>query len=195
MSYTIIEHKHRFAVWAASRATTRAASAQGASLNGSISQDLLAKAGLIDYLADPEQLPVGEEMDSLHAVWRSKIITESAKHSHKRLTHGVAAKLINVYFKAGLVCGGLHAHAGVRSLHPPIDRVLLSALGENKAVENKRFFRTMRDKGWSGFSSADYQAVILKIRETLAGQPLWLIEEYWEPQQGQIVEAACDEDS
>jgi hypothetical protein len=45
-----------------------------------------------------------------------------------RFTHGIAAKLVNVYLKSVFVCGGRHDHPRVRALHPPIDSLLLDAL-------------------------------------------------------------------
>ncbi len=84
------------------------------------------------------------------------------------MTHGVAAKLINVYLKAIFVCGGHHDHQRVRVLHPPIDRLLLRNLGWNNIGP------------WSHFESNTYEEVIDCIRKKIGtGQPVWKIEEYW----------------
>jgi hypothetical protein len=68
-----------------------------------------------------------EQMDLQHRAWRSRVIAMAATEGLS-FTHGVAAKLINVYLKAVFVCGGQHDHAQVQALHPPIDSVLLKEL-------------------------------------------------------------------
>jgi hypothetical protein len=46
------------------------------------------------------------------------------------ITHGVAVKLINIYLKSLLVCGGYDSHEKVKALHPSIDSILLTELAE-----------------------------------------------------------------
>ena len=54
-------------------------------------------------------------------------MSQAARHN-LTFPHGVAAKLINCYLKSRLVCGGYHTDARVKSLHPPIDSVMLRTL-------------------------------------------------------------------
>ena len=120
MDYTIEEHRHRFAAWAAGRAanvsTCRFKVEQG--------KAILEAAGMDQLLAGPDRLPLPQDTDAIHREWRLKVIA-AAKELGLAFTHGVAAKLINIYLKAGFVCGGHHDDDRVRSLHPPIDSVLL----------------------------------------------------------------------
>jgi hypothetical protein len=98
-------------------------------------------------------------------------------------THGVAAKLINVYLKSRFVCAGYHLHPNVCALHPPIDKLLLDDLADrNFGGQASRWRKTSRE-GWSKLSSSGYQDLILEIRGQLAGKPLWKIEEFWKGNQ------------
>ena len=62
-------------------------------------------ANLKQLLAGPEQLPDPLKIDDTHREWRKAVIG-TAKIQGLDFTHGVAAKLINIYLKAGFVCGG-----------------------------------------------------------------------------------------
>jgi hypothetical protein len=123
MPYTIEEHKHRFAAWAASRA----ASVNGCRFEVEQGKSILEEAGLNRLLEDPESLPLSQDVDLQHRRWRDKVI-RAATGLGLTFTHGVAAKLINIYLKAGFVCGGYHEHERVRALHPPIDSLLMDEL-------------------------------------------------------------------
>ena len=111
-------------------------------------------------------------------------MSDADKSQAMDLTHGIAAKLINVYLKNRFVCGGDDDHKRVRCLHPPIDALLLTALAEANFGRQAQAWRKFRDLRWSKFDSAMYQAVIDLMRRSLpAGAPLWQIEEYWEGHQ------------
>ena len=178
VSYSIIEHKHRFAVWAAARATSRGAARQGISLDVELSQELICNVGLRDYIADPGWLPRVEDIDAAHLEWRDKMIVESGRDG-KSLTHGLAAKLINIYLKSVFLCGGFHQHSKVAALHPPIDRLLLDKLARKNVGGHRHFWRAMHGRGWTRFDSDEYLSVISKIRNVMGGRPLWEIERYW----------------
>jgi hypothetical protein len=132
----------------------------------------------------PEQLPSPERMDEDHRQWRHAVIDIARSCGHE-LTHGVAAKLINVYLKCRFVCGGHHAHENVRSLHPPIDDVLLRRLAEDDCGGFKADWCKAHRTRWSNFKSVDYEVVIDRIRQTQEqrGEPLWEIERYWKGNQ------------
>lgn len=63
-----------------------------------------------------------------------------------RCIYGRAQKLVNVYLKSKLACGGYHDDERVARLHPPIDRKLLTGLnafseeveGQDKCKESVR---------------------------------------------------------
>lgn len=89
--YSIHEHRHRFAAWAASRA----ASTRRSPFKVEQGKAILEDAGLKDLLADPASLPVPRQIDGRHAEWRERIIA-CAKVMKLAFSHGIAAKLINV---------------------------------------------------------------------------------------------------
>ena len=121
--YGIERHRHLFAAWAAGRA----ASVKGCRFKVEQGLDILESCGFDEDFATPERLPAPTKTDVCHRAWRRLVVSQAARHN-LTFTHGVAAKLINCYLKSRLVCGGYHADARVKSLHPPIDDVMLRTL-------------------------------------------------------------------
>lgn len=91
----------------------------------------------------------------------------------------MAAKLINVYLKAGFVCGGHHNHERVRALHPPIDSLLLDELYSKNIGGQRRIWKEARDIRFSNFNSEQYERVIETIRKAMEDGALWKVEQYW----------------
>jgi hypothetical protein len=178
--YSIEEHKHRFACWAASRA----ASVKGCRFKVERGKAILEQTALPRLIDNPSALPKASEIDTAHREWREEIIA-IARPRGCTFKHGVAAKLINVYLKAALVCGGHHSHPSVRVLHPPIDAVLLEGLIARNVGELEHRWRKYASTRWSSFDSATYEAAIADIRSVVPqGAPLWTIEEFWQGYQG-----------
>jgi len=178
VSYGIARHQHLFAAWAASRA----ASVKGCRFKVEQGRSILETSGFNPELCLPGQLPAPQEVDSWHREKRQSVI-DSAIALGLTLTHGVAAKLINIYLKSLFVCGGHHEHERVCSLHPPIDDELLKALIAKDLGGHIKNWRQARKWRWSKFTSEQYEQVIDLIRECRQGQPLWGIEEYWKGNQ------------
>jgi len=194
--YDIYEHVHRFAGWAASTASSQ----KGHRFSVEDGQKIIKAAGLREILCDPGCLPTKpEDMDVKHKQWRKNVINEAYRvKPSAKFNDGIAAKLINVYLKVGLVtvanCNNKSVAKGIAALHPPIDRQLLKGLrksdekSEEKADQKRaKFWKSKERKGagWSNFNSKQYQAVIDKIREKLGPEmPLWMIEEHWKGFQG-----------
>lgn len=172
--YTIEEHKHRFSAWAAGRA----ASVNGCRFSVEKAKEILEASGLNQLLADPNNLPLPQDADARHREWRNSVI-EAANNFGLTFTHGVAAKLINIYLKAGFVCGGHHAHANVQALHPPIDSVLLKELYAKNIGGYRSAWNKARKICWSNLNSEQYESVILNIRNSMPNQALWEVEQYW----------------
>lgn len=107
------------------------------------------------------------------------MVIRGADQRRLTMTHGVAAKIINLYLKARFVCGGYHAHERVQALHPPIDSLLLKHLSELNVGGYAESWKQTARKRWSKFESEDYEQVVALIRESLRGAPLWMIEEHW----------------
>ncbi len=173
--YDLYEHVHRFAAWAAARAAQRGLEGfkievgrriiEGAQLN------LVLKCGT-GKLPDKECL-----MDAWHKSMRKKIIKEAGKQG-LTLSHGRAAKLINVYMKSGFVTIANKHNKKVGLLHPPIDEAVLEGLrGNNKDLPRK----------WTQFDSDEYQTVINCVRDQLRNEKeerLWMIERYFRGYRG-----------
>ncbi|MDQ6967953.1 MAG: hypothetical protein Q9M14_04645 [Mariprofundaceae bacterium] len=175
MPYLIEEHKHRYASWAASRAS----SVKGCRFTVLQGKMLLEKIGMLSLVNYPDKLPISNKMDVKHKEWRLSIISEAEKMS-LLFTHGVAAKLINMYLKTIFVCGGYNSHQNVVALHPPIDAVLLKSLRLNNIGGYKVQWKQAEKAKWSKFSSEEYEKVIKCIKEYMNEKPLWLIEEHWQ---------------
>lgn len=174
-AYTIEEHKHRLAAWAASTAA-RASSLCRFNVEAGIA--ILEEVGFVPAFI-VSQLPEPENLDSIHRDWRRNTIAAASNRNHA-FTHGVAAKLINCYLKVRFVCGGDHTHRCVQTLHPPIDALLLMELARQDFGGRAREWRKLHDARWSKFDSPTYERVIKLIRESLpAGSPLWIIEQHW----------------
>jgi len=176
MQYSIEEHKHRFAAWAAGRA----ANVNGCRFTVEQGKDILEKAGLNDVAKSIDNLPAANEFDKKHKEWRDNVIASARKHD-LQFTHGVAAKLINIYLKSIYVCGNDHNNEKVKAIHPPIDSVLLDALYKQNVSGKKNEWQAARKARWSKLTSAQYQAVIDAIKATIPKESgLWEIEEYWQ---------------
>jgi hypothetical protein len=174
MAYSIVEHRHRFAAWAAASA----ASVMGCRFSVQQGRAILEQAGIGALIETPAALPAPSEMDAAHRKWRELII-EAAASRGLVFTHGVAAKLLNVYLKSAFVCGGHHEHPSVKSLHPPIDSVLVKALcDENMGGLRAEWLKARRTR-WSKLSGEGYEAIISAIRRGMPNAALWEVEQHW----------------
>jgi hypothetical protein len=176
--YSIEEHIHRFSAWTAGRA----ASVKGLRFPVKQAKEIIETIGLNTLLSDPANLPSPESFDLQHKIWRQTIVT-FLRLPGSTCTHGIAAKLINVYLKTAFVCSRFHTHINVQSIHPPIDRLLLTALHKKRIGNDPDCWSEFLKIGWSKFNSDDYQRVIGNIREAIPNRPLWEIEQYWQGHQ------------
>jgi hypothetical protein len=179
MKYTLEEHRHRFAAWAAS---TAARSSSLCRFRVETGVSILEAAEFDKGFSTPRKLPPADLIDRVHRGWRKGVIVE-AKKQGLVMSHGVAAKLINSYLKSRFLCGAYFANERVQALHPPIDRTLLRALKNDDIGGMKKDWAEAEKKAWSKYSSDDYEDVVEKIRKALKGKPLWLIEQYWKGHQ------------
>ena len=176
MPYSIEEHKHRFAAWAAGRA----ANVNGCRFTVEQGKDILEKAGMNSVAKSLDGLPEPIDFDKEHEKWRNNVI-KAAKDHELNFTHGVAAKLINIYLKSIFVCGNNHDNKKIKVIHPPIDSVLLDALYKQNVSGKKSEWQAARKARWSKLTSNQYQAVINAIKSTIPkDKGLWEIEEFWQ---------------
>jgi len=179
LEYGIEKHAHIFAVWAASRA----ASVKQCRFKVQDGRGILEECGFKPEFSTPEYLPKATEIDSQHRLWRDQACCFAKGLGKDNFTHGIAAKLINVYLKSRFVCGGYHDDDRVKALHPPIDRLLLEELGRQKIWRHGIELKDARKKGWSNMTSSDYEGLITLIRDNMPDKPLWMIEENWKGHQ------------
>lgn len=175
MNYNIIEHIHKYAAWAASR---------GASVNGcrfKVEQGngILTNLGISELILSPDKLPENQEdFDTWHRGLRNQVIQIAHELYNINFTHGVAAKLINLYLKT-IYLSDYHKNTKLRFLHPPIDRMILKNMVRDNFNNDRKYWRIIMNRPWSRLSSDEYEELINRIRNALAGQPLWTIETYW----------------
>jgi len=170
--YTIHMHRHAVACWAAGRA----AAVVGCRFTVEQARMFLESAGFTDETyQDPRDLPQPDNIDFEHRRWCCQIIKTGAK-AGKTITHGVAAKLVNVYLKLRMVCAGFENDTRVAVLHPPIDSVLL---GELQKQNVGGFGTQWTETAWSKFDYKQYQRIINMIRQAIPGLPMWMIEQCW----------------
>lgn len=175
MPYSIEEHKHRFAAWAAGRA----ANVIGCRFKVAQGKEFLEEAGLKDVSLSIENLPSPDSFDTKHKEWRLGVINAAQKHKLV-FSHGVAAKIINVYLKSIFVCGNDHEDQRVKAIHPPIDSLLLDDLYKKNIGDKKSEWNKARKIKWSKLNSEEYEDLIGAIKSSVPENlGLWEIEESW----------------
>ena len=179
MKYNIENHIHTYSSWAASRA----ASVKNNRFTVEKGQLILSKSDIKTFINNPDKLPLAQNFDVAHLKWRNQLIELSSDVLTKPFTHGLASKMINIYLKTIIICGGHYKHPKSVAIHPPIDSVLLKKLASINFNGSAKFWRRSNKIAWSNFDSEQYQEVIDEIRSGLKGQALWRIEEYWQGHQ------------
>ena len=180
MPYTIEQHQHRLAAWAASRGAAASPLCRFKVHQGVA---ILEACGFDGAFSSPGQLPAPEDLVANQQEWTNGIIAAAATEGLV-FTHGIAAKIVNLYLKVKFVCGGHHTDERVRVLHPPIDEVLLKELATVNYGGNKKHWKRFRNARWSKFDSATYEKVIELIHSSLPdNESLWKIEQHWKGHQ------------
>jgi len=177
--YTIETHRHTYAAWAASRASSAATTCR---FEVKVGKELLEGIGFGNKIVSADNLPSPQTVDKVHKKWREDICKASKKKKNKKgstpkFTHGIAAKLINMYVKSVFVCGPHFDHDRVKAFHPPIDSLLLEELARNDPDLQRRKIWTAYK--WTKMTSPQYEEVIGAVKDMMGDCPLWEIEEYW----------------
>lgn len=176
--YEIHQHKHSYAIWTASRAWNRKLKGGGLTL----AQQLIELTGLKDVRGPADIAP---DVDAWLLAKMRLIVDYADQNQIQGINYGRAQKLVNIYLKTKLVCGGHETHPNVSQLHPPLDRELFDGL--------RRVFRKQKTSdaavafaaaqracsAWTKFELQDYLAHIEAIKIFMDGQPLWMVEEHW----------------
>jgi hypothetical protein len=183
--YDEIEHRHRFAAWCAS--TAARASRTKCSFDVEQGGKLVRQAGLRKLAVDWESLPAADKFDASHREWRDLLVNIAPRiigtGKGRAFTHGIAAKLINVYLKSIFTCGivdklSANNRDKLEAIHPPIDRPLLDELASKNVGGLSKRWRKYNAIGWSSFTSEQYENVISDVRDVTNGR-LWIIENHW----------------
>lgn len=180
--YPIEKHKHMYAKWCAAAAYGRGLSGGG----NSLAFTLIEVSGL-GQVAGPEH--IGQGVDEWQMSFMKKIEAEAARLGISDFSFGRSQKLVNIYLKTILVCGGHHQHPKVALLHPPLDSELFKGLRtfllknrKSMAEARSAFLAAQKlNPRWTKFSEADYVAHIDAIKLLMAGKPLYQVEEHWDP--------------
>ena len=198
--YTYAEHRFRFAAWAAARAVKRLSAQQSEKKLTTILTDILREVlfDKIDKITGKDDWQLEDEIlgndwilrigysDTKHASWRKRIC-ELAKdrgiiHTDLKgeaMSHGQAAKLINVFIKALMpsdmdtISDELQEHWC--EVHPPIDSILLGNMDKVKFGGKKDWGKVP----WTKLSPDQYEELIGNIRYHDKPNPLWKVERFW----------------
>lgn len=176
VQYDLVEHRHRFAAWAAARATQR-----GFTTVARL-RTALEVAGVRESLADGATVGVSAAgFDALHRRWCTSISATLETASVPGVTFGRAAKLVAVYLKAQVVMGPGWDTPLAHHLHPPIDRILLQALATSPRIASPHKAQ-WRATSWTQLDEAGYYELIGQLRSSRPSEaPFWMLEELWQP--------------
>jgi len=174
MPYDLFEHRHRFSVWAAARATQRSFT----SVDNL--RDALDNCGIANFLRNPDALTTDQPaFKEQHKIWCRSIVDFLKNRDIAKVTYGRAAKLVAVYLKS-MVILGKNANTSLASVaHPPIDRILLQNLSRAPEIQShhKKRWRTIN---WTELDEQSYYDLISQLHDCLkTGEPFWSLERFW----------------
>jgi hypothetical protein len=130
LNYTHLQHRHRFAAWAAARAVQRGfAGSKGPALVNAL-EAIDAPAFISSELG---AVLSSDMFDEFHRNACRKIIAKMRMNSIDA-SYGRAAKLLAVYLKAMLTIASESNSELSRFMHPPIDRLLLQKISKEKGL-------------------------------------------------------------
>jgi hypothetical protein len=177
MSYSLDEHHHRFATWAAARAAQRGLG--GGTL--ALLQQAIEVCGVVDAVETDSSDWTAASYDEAHAEWCRAVVDELERAGVERATFGRAAKLIAIYVKSRVILAGGHESALGCVAHPPIDEIVLKALAADPRfdAEHRRLWRAIR---WTQLDEGGYRTIIESFRAERLHEPaFWMVERYWAP--------------
>lgn len=168
------EHRHRFSLWAAARATQR----------GLCDVDTLAEAlencGVERFLRSADLNAIGRSgFDKRHREWCRSVVRFLKARGLRKATFGHAAKLLGMYLKSMVVLGPDFGTAFARVAHPPIDGILLSELSSSDEIKcgHRHAWGKVR---WTQLDEAGYYALVEELRSCAAAdEPFWKLERFW----------------
>lgn len=172
MTYTVTEYRLDYAIWAA----YRAAQAGSAKAKGPELSEALKNCGVISYINSYSRCQVISENDfnDRHKKWCKLIIEKVETDFQKEISYGIAAKLLNVFFKGYFILAGNENTSLGMVAHPPIDSVLLKAFDKEKSTKLANKYK------WQKLNETEYFDLIRFLKIGIDNnEPFWKIEKYW----------------
>lgn len=161
-TYKIDDHKHSFAVWAASRSVQR-----GFTSTKKIAL-AIEKSGLKKFVESYSKCEK-EEFKPFHIKCSDKIISAL---KDENCSYGIAAKIIAVYLKTSLII--YNKGKNCDNIHPPLDRILLNNFIKFNAIKEYTY------QPWTKLNKSEYWDLVSLI-EKYEGKINWELERYWKP--------------
>lgn len=176
--YDFNEHCHRYACWAAARA---------ASVSRFSNTEIANFIRLIQLREGVDQLrEAGTVSHALYRGWflikagaleklmrRGRQVEPGLEKKLRRVSFGVAAKVISVYVKTYAVLPGKGKSLLSKFAFPPIDSFLLTKLKMNNVAG-------IGKTNWSAFGKDEYMPLIDLLRNYMGDKPFWMIERFWD---------------
>ncbi|MCB9815416.1 hypothetical protein H6785_02480 [Candidatus Nomurabacteria bacterium] len=173
--------KHRYAAWCASTAAKsprcRFAVKEGV--------EIIESSKSLVYFSHNWRVPFKvADFDLLHRNVRETLIKKAETIGITGFTHGVAAKLINVYLKTLHIVPILAMYEQLPEkqqeklniFHPPIDGQLLKSLIKKNVGGKKEEWKKLHP--WTEMDSKKYEKAISLIREVTEDK-MWSVECHW----------------
>lgn len=174
--YTLFEHRHRFAVWAAARAAQR-----GFTSIKNL-RFALENTDIKEFSWNPISLQTDEStFKTKHRIWCQSICDTLKEIRVQNVTFGRAAKLVAVYLKSMMLTPANSKYSLAKVIHPPIDRILLHTLARQPDID-KNTRNTFKAINWTALDEKGYRALVKKLRKIpKPNAPFWTLEKYWDP--------------
>ncbi len=176
-TYTAQLHNHRYAAWCSARAAGRGLAG---STNTAI-RNALERSDLPSALSGPSSSwpSTPDGFDETHQHWCEQILGALLQAGISKATFGRAAKIVAIYLKTRVVCGGGVDGPLRQFAHPPIDRVLLQALAKETSF-SKSHRSLWRHTNWTELNAESYAKIIQSLRnEGLERGGFWRVEKWW----------------
>src|SRR5579884_4153845 len=130
-AYDLVEHRHRFSVWAAARAAQR--KLKGATVD--VLRDALEQSGVVAFINAPFPALTEQSFDEQHRALCRSIVHYLASRG-VTASFGRAAKLVAVYLKGTVVLDSNANPTLARLVHPPIDAILLRNCSRASTIQH-----------------------------------------------------------
>ena len=168
MEYTFREHKHRYSIWTAARATQRSFTTT------SKISSVINKTSL-RFFVEANEIINQAEFDNQHKKWCQEIINEFAIIDIP-CSYGRAAKIIAIYLKTSfIICSDENSKIS-KIIHPPIDKILLTSMANKiNGLQN------CKSISWTKLDKEKYWELVKQIRLYVENFD-WHLEKYWTPE-------------